>query len=374
MPIDLGPASDTIREIRKRADAQRDKGREVLARLLGGEHKGDGEYGDSSFLMIRSTEQDNGFRPLPANTVFWLSPDIRIRPMSGPGSYTRTLEAGRAYNVEVLLGNRGDIPVPSANVELYLTDPSIGFDTRFATQLGISSTWVPGVGSGQVNLPFMVPGNLAGHKCMFARTFSFSPLDVPVEDYGLNPTIDRHVAQLNLNIIGGAPMPMIINFVHQPNFEGTLGFWPATLQQLIATGHPILGEKRFVENEKLPAHLLRGARFEQLERGGHDISLESDGRTIRVKSSGDGPSLEEQKQVEGEFRSALKAIASGEPASKYKDVFKAHRKLATCTVVDKFELKLPRLEVAKDEAMAAHLQADSALGGTVGGITLMFAG
>jgi hypothetical protein len=297
MPTDLGPASDTIRETRKRADVQREKSRELLARLLRRERKPPGDYGDSSYLMIRSTTQDDGSRPLPDGTVFWLSPDIRIRPLSGPGTYTTTLEAGRAYNVEVLLRNRGDLPVPSAKVELYLTDPALGFDTRFASRLGIGSTWVPGVSSGVVNIPFIVPGSEAGHKCMFARVFSFSPLDVPLDDTNLSPPVDRHVAQLNLNIIGGSPMPLIVNFVHQPNFEGTLAFRPALAQQLIATGHPILGEKLFVESEGLAARLARGARFERINGGAHEISLDSDGRTIRVKSNGDGPSLDEQKQI-----------------------------------------------------------------------------
>lgn len=374
MPIDLGPASETIREIRKQAEAQRDKTRELLTELLGRrERKPPGDYGDSSYLLIRSTAQDDGTRPLPNGTVFWLSPDIRIRPMSGPGSYTTTLEAGRAYNVEVLLRNRGDLPVPSAKVELYLTDPSLGFDTRFAKRIGIGSTWVPGVSSGVVNIPFIVPGSEAGHKCMFARVFSFSPLDVPLDDTSLSPPVDRHVAQLNLNIIGGAPMPLIVNFVHQPNFQGTLAFRPVLLQELIATAHPILADKQFVESEGLPARLIRSARFERIDGGPHEISVDSNGETIKVKSSGDGPSLDEQKQIGGELRAALKAIASGDARpSKFKDLFKAHRKLATYTVSDRFSVKLPELSVREGELIAAHLEARSAADGTVGGITLMF--
>jgi hypothetical protein len=373
MPINLGPASDTIREIRKRAEVQRQESRELLDGLLRRDRKPPGDYGDSSYLMIRSTGQDNGSRPLPDGTVFWLSPDIRIRPMSGPGTYTTTLEAGRAYNVEILLRNRGDLPVPSAKVELYLTDPALGFDTRFARRLGIGSTWVPGVSSGVVNIPFIVPGSEAGHKCMFARVFSFSPLDVPLDDTSLSPPVDRHVAQLNLNIIGSAPMPLIVNFVHQPNFQGTLAFRPALLQELIATGHPVLAEKQFVETEGLTARLTRGARFERIDGGPHEISLDNDGRTIRVKSSGYGPSLDEQKRVSGELGAALKAIASGEARpSKFRALFKAHRELAAHAVIDRFSVKLPSMEVGREETVAAHLEARSALGGLVGGITLMF--
>lgn len=377
MPIDLANAAETIREIRKRAEDQRSKSLNMLGDVLSrGERKPPGDYGDSSYLLVRSTPQDNGNRPLANGAVFWLSPDIRIRPLSGSGSYTTTLEAGRAYDVEVLVGNRGDLPVPSAKVELYLTDPTLGFDTRFATRIGVGSTWVPGTGSGKVNVPYIVPSNIAGHKCMFARVFSFSPLDLPLEDTSLDPTLDRHVAQLNLTIVdGGSPTPLIVNVVHQPNFQGTIAFKPATLQQLLATAHPILGEKRFVENERLPALMTRAARFEPLGGSAGSIKLEGDGRVIHITSEGDGPSLEEQKHARDDLLKAMRAIAAfGAAPSKFKDIFTAYRKLQTHAVMHRLELRLPETGVEAGETAAVHLEAASRWGNTLGGVTILFEG
>ena len=107
---------------------------------------------DSSFLYIRSFDGDVGARPF-ANQVFWLSPDITASPISSLGAYTQTLNAGETYALTCAVRNRGDLAVPSAKVEFWLTDPSLGFDTRYATHLTLGrvpSTWVNAYGSSQV--------------------------------------------------------------------------------------------------------------------------------------------------------------------------------------------------------------------------------
>lgn len=378
MPTDFESIEKTIRDIRRKAEKQRAKSREVLENLeFPGEGHGRkpiGDFIDSSFLFIRSTQTDNGARQLPSGTVFWLSPDIRIRPITGVGSYTQTLEAGRTYDVEVQLRNRGDLAVPSAKVELFLTDPTIGFDTRFADKIGLSSNWVPGIGSGKVNISYTVPSSAAGHKCMIARTFSLSPLEMPLDDTNLNPMLDRHVAQLNLNILA-AGAPMQFNIIHQPNFEGRVELRPAALQDLMATGHPALAAMRYVEFKELPAGLLREMRFEHISGDREAVSLKHDGRALRFRSRGDGPSLSEQKEIAALRESALKAIGSGEAKpSAFKDVFAAHRKLGKSVARDTFMMETPKLRLAEGQASAVNLQITSSLGELLGGITLLLIG
>ena len=94
------------------------------------------EFHDSSFLYMRSYDADLGVRPF-SGVVHWHSPDITLSPLTGVGAYTTMLNAGDTYLIRCSLRNRGDIGVPSAKVELFLTDPTLGFDTRFATNLSL---------------------------------------------------------------------------------------------------------------------------------------------------------------------------------------------------------------------------------------------
>ena len=129
-------------------------------------------------------------RPLPC-PVFWLSPDLRIAPLSNLGAPTTELQAGDAYRLTATVRNRGDLMVPSAKVEFWLVNPSLGFDTRFATKLGVAAGRVHAYGASEVSLDYVVPPRLWGHHCLFARVFSFSPLDLPIDDFALDPRIDR---------------------------------------------------------------------------------------------------------------------------------------------------------------------------------------
>ena len=381
MSVDTKLAEETILRIKERAAKQSERNRAKLKELFGRAgregRKPPEDFGDSSYLYVRSTSADSGARPLPNGTVFWLSPDIRIRPLTGTGSYTTTLEAGKSYMVEVHLRNRGDIPVPSAKVELFLTDPTIGFDTRFATLHGVGSTWVPGVGSGVVTIPFRVPAAESGHKCLIVRAFSFSPMDLPLDDTALSPPVDRHVAQLNINIVASSSA-MIVPFqlVHLANFQGQLRFRAATQREILGAGHALFAETEFIETPRLPLQLMRQAGINHVGGGDtHRLTMENDGRVIRLSSEGDGPSLDDQKVHNARMAEALELIGAGKAKpSEFRDLLRERRKFATANVVDRFELKLPQIGVEKGQSMAVHLETVSVFGETVGGITLALTG
>jgi hypothetical protein len=140
---------------------------------------------------------------------------------------TRELTAGATYRFTAVVRNRGDLAVPSAKVEFHLANPTLGWDTRFATKLGVAVGRVQAHGAAEASLDYTIPPALSGHRCLFARVFSFSPLDLPIVDFALDPVVDRHVAQLNLNIVPQAS-PFVVDWVHHRNAMERLEVVPMT--------------------------------------------------------------------------------------------------------------------------------------------------
>src|SRR5690606_11778792 len=179
----LNKANEAIKKLLAQRAEKGSKLKEALARMVQEsplkERRPPRDFKDSSYLFIRSYEGDNGTRP-GASVAYWRSPDLNVSPVSSLNSYISELNVGTLYNIKCLLHNRGDLMVPSAKVEFWLVTPSLGFDTRFAKKLGIAGTWVDCYGSAEVNIQYLIPPSDAGHRCLFARVFSFSPLDIPV--------------------------------------------------------------------------------------------------------------------------------------------------------------------------------------------------
>lgn len=238
-------------------------------------------FENSSFMYMRSYVGDVGDRPF-SGTVFWTSPDIAIEPLSHPGQATTQLAAGQAYRVRVRLRNRGDLAVPAAKVELFLVDPTLGFTTTAATNLtlgNVPGAWVPSGGNAVAELVWTVPPALSGHKCLFARAFSFSPLELPVDLTALNPTVDRHVAQLNLNIVGQAQQ-FRFNLVHAPNARMRIDLRPLKADELLRLGHPALAELR--PAEKVPQHGWGGLAPIEPLKGGGGLTVERGREGVQV--------------------------------------------------------------------------------------------
>ena len=95
--------------------------------------------------------------------------------------------------------------------------------------------------SAAAEFAYTVPPTESGHKCLFARCFSFSPLDLPIDDFALDPRLDRHVAQQNLNIVGQA-QAFAFNLVHTPNARLRIALRPLQPEELLALRHPVLAD------------------------------------------------------------------------------------------------------------------------------------
>jgi len=277
--------------------------------------------------------------------AFWLSPDILISPLTNIGAYTTQLEAGETYIVRCILHNRGDLAVPSAKVELFLTDPSLGFDTRYAQNLtlgNVPSTWVTPDGSAATEFRWTVSPSEAGHKCLFARAFSFSPEDLPVDDYALDPRVDRHVAQQNLNIVGQA-QAFSFALIHAPVARLRIALRPLQRDEFLRLNHPVVAD--VTPFDDVPQRGWgRLAQIELDDRGEGEVFVEPTREGVQVIAKG----------------------REGEPGEKEP---RPHR--------SSFRMQVPDLGLQPGQAVGLEVTAvdeDDEKLGAFGGITLVIVG
>lgn len=160
-----------------------------------------GDFKDKTFIYISATSIDNGTRPLPAGTVFWDSPDIELYNSTGVIIPTNQLTQNRSHIITVKVHNEGDMACNSCIVELFICDPSIGFDRTHATQIGIQTHFIPGHNSITARFDFVPTTANIGHQCLFARAYSYVNVDMPDSAVLFSTFTDRHIGQQNLSIV-----------------------------------------------------------------------------------------------------------------------------------------------------------------------------
>jgi hypothetical protein len=334
---------------------------------------------DSSFLYARSFVGDVGVRPF-GNIMFWLSPDILVSPITSPAAYTRTLTAGQTYNLRCILRNRGDLGVPSAKVEFWLTDPTLGFDTRYARHLTLGrvpTAWVGANATAEVNVAYTVPPSEAGHKCLFARAFSFSPLDVPVDDTRLDPRVDRHVAQLNLNIVQQG-QPFMFQWIHAPNARAHIQFAPLEVEALLGLNHPILAEtKPFRDIPTREWDRITGLEVADTEARTLEMDRAENGLMV-APGDPEGVDIQTQHEVAAAVYDVLEQVAAGKThTSEHRDLFRRFREVNSEARRTWFKMEAPDLGLGEGEVVGVDLRAvdladDRA--GWLGGMTLLIVG
>ena len=108
-----------IRELQARAaKSQEEAERELNPLFKRKEGRPPRDFVDSSFLYIRSCDADVGSRPVPC-PAFWLSPDVRVAPLSNLGAPTRQLEAGATYRFSAVVRNRLRRQLRAAALEVH---------------------------------------------------------------------------------------------------------------------------------------------------------------------------------------------------------------------------------------------------------------
>jgi predicted Rdx family selenoprotein len=336
-------------------------------------------FHDSSFLYMRSYDADLGVRPF-SGIVHWHSPDLTLSPVTGVGAYTTSLIAGDTYVVRCALRNRGDIGVPSAKVELFLTDPTLGFDTRFASNLTLGrvpSTWVPAVANAAVEFTYTVPPIESGHKCLFARAFSFSPLDLPIDDFALDPRLDRHVAQQNLNIVGQA-QAYSFGMVHLPNARLRIQLRALEPEELLKLRHPVLAEVE-IAREFPRRGWGRLSRLELREPGGGELAVREapEGLVIDARDR-DGLHPDAVRELKTAVRDVLRAVQAGETRmADHRDLLGRFRRMNAEARRSTFAMTIPDIGLQPHQAMGLEITGvDETLGEpeVFGGITLVIVG
>ncbi len=375
--VTLKTIEATIAELRKRAarsQTEAHKELDPLFRARDDDRRPPRDFVESSYLFIRACDADFGSRPLPC-PVFWLSPDLRIAPLSNLATPTTELQAGDTYRVTATIRNRGDLMVPSAKVEFWLVNPSLGFDTRFATKLGVSANRVQAYGASEVSLDLVVPPNLSGHHCLFARVFSFSPLDLPIDDFALDPRIDRHIGQLNLSIVGQATS-ITLDWIHHRNAVERLELVPMTMPVQRAlrlesvTALTIVGARQWKEASD-------GLTFETAPGEGAAISIERKGLGLELVSSNpEAVPLDRQAELTKQVLAALRALERGRGnASRYRELFGDYREMTAQTVRTKLQLRLPQIGLKTGQAVALNIiRRSSVTDEPLGGIGLLVRG
>lgn len=364
-----------IDELRGRADEAQDDAKRNLNPLFSREQRGrpPRDFTESSFLFIRSCDGDAGSRPVPC-PAFWLSPDVRVAPLANLGMPTRELTAGATYRFSAVVRNRGDLAVPSAKVEFHLCDPTLGFDTRFATRLGVTAGRVQAHGAAEFFLDYAIPPSLSGHRCLFARVFSFSPLDLPIDDFGLSPVVDRHIAQLNLNIVGQGAQ-LVLNWIHLPNAADRLEIGPMDGRMI---------QLRFESVKAL--ELVEGERWQRVRRGlgieftpgeGPAVDVQETETGLEIVSRDrDGLPLERQAELTQQVLEALQALELGRgDAREFKALFRDYRAMNARSIRSQVTLNLPDVGLEREQAVGVEVLKRSTVTGEVaGGIGLFVTG
>lgn len=368
-----------VRGLREQRDAYLDVARgEVAQEFLRRDRRPPESFEPSSFLYLRSFDGDTGARPFSGH-VFWRSPDIAITPLTGVGVATTQLDAGATYRVRCTLRNRGDLGVPSAKVELFLTDPTLGFDTRYATNLTLGrvpSTWVGSGGTGSTEFAYTVPPNESGHKCLFARAFSFSPLELPVDDHQLDPRLDRRVAQLNLNIVG-ASQPFPFHVVHPANARLRIELTPMTPEVLLRMRHPALAD--LTPSQEFPRRGWgRLAQLDVLDTEG-EVDVAADAEGLRLTANdGDAIDLESLHEVDRMVAEALRSVGAGRSRMvDHRDLFATFREVRAQTRRTSLTMTTPDIGLQRGQAIGLDVRAIDEHGRrpeVVGGLTVVIVG
>lgn len=368
-----------VAELDARAAKSQDDARRTLNPLFqrGDDRKqGPKDFVESSYLYMRSCDADAGSRPIPC-PVFWVSPDLRIAPLSNLGAPTRELRAGDAYRLTATVRNRGDLMVPSAKVEFWLVNPSLGFDVRFATKVGVAAGRVQAHGASEVSLDYVVPPAVSGHRCLFARVFSFSPLDIPLDDYALDPLIDRHVAQLNLNIVAQA-QTLLLDWVHLRNAAERLEIVPMTTA----------GKKALRLETMAPLTLASSTRSRELVGAiGMDlipardervrITVERTALGFDLHSVADGAAaIDERLALRKQAQEALQGLERGRGQMRqFAKLFASYRATTAQSVRSQVRLAIPDMKLKTTQGIALQIQRrDIATRQVVGGIALVVTG
>jgi hypothetical protein len=184
----------STRPAQGRKNGERDGGTIPWCRLIPQQGK---KY--APWVLIRYDYTDLGFRPLPANTPFWISPDIWVESSDPYGHPV----AGQPNFVHATVFNLGRAPAYPTRVQFYWGDPSIGLGAANMHLIGTEWVYIPQMHSMDVrcNTPWVPIMLNSGHECLIVNTSA--PILDPIID-PFQAWLDRHVGQRNVMVINAS--------------------------------------------------------------------------------------------------------------------------------------------------------------------------
>src|SRR4030095_1795293 len=193
---------ERVQELRAEIETDkltREQGEGLISTVPSG-FRAEGQFSDRTFLYIKSFSGDDGSRPIAGGIVFWNSPSVELFDGNIPIP-TNQLKAGKNYTIEVNIDNGGDLEAASCIVDLFICDPALGFVFASAKQIGIQHVEAQPHKSTKVYFNLLAGPEHIGHRCLFARVYSFSTRDFPAKADAFETVNDRHIGQQNLSIV-----------------------------------------------------------------------------------------------------------------------------------------------------------------------------
>ncbi|HEX2340290.1 MAG TPA: hypothetical protein VHI98_07415 [Vicinamibacterales bacterium] len=149
------------------------------------------------WLLLRYHKTDNGKgRPIPDNTVFWVSPDIWVESSDPLGNAV----VGEQNIVHARVLNLGKALARPTRVDFYWADPSLGLGPGQMNFIGSDTVFVDYHRSKDVRVPWTPL--VTGHHCLVVNTTA--EINDPIE-MSFHPRLDRHVGQRNIGVVHAAP-------------------------------------------------------------------------------------------------------------------------------------------------------------------------
>jgi len=334
-----------------------------------------------TYLYMRAWDGDTGNRPLPANNAFWLSPDIEIfDPAAGQYVLESTLVPGRNYRVDVTVNNGGDLAASVCNVDLYITDFTVGFNNP--PRVGPPQL-VAAPPRSKATVSFAYTPATSGHRCLFARVWNLPSMDYPgcenadrkliTQVVDLSSTV-RQIAQQNLDVIQqGQSLDFALAAGTLPGGQGHL------LVQAAAT-LPVhlkrkLGWPRFSALTAQKAKVLDGL---SLTRQDSHMILSPPVIRPPVSTRPGKPSIRPILPVSPESRLSVRLTADLPVWSKLSSATRAKlrswRIEGASPASETMRLELPMLGLAQGEMTALHLWLVGQDGKRYGGATVLVKG
>src|SRR5690606_14698183 len=216
---------------------------------------------------------------------------------------------------------------------------------------------------------YHVPAAMEGHKCLFARTYSFSPLDKPNDLYALQPTLDRHIAQKNLNFVP-QNTEYRFNLIHLPNTQERIEFMAMSKNKVLQLLHPTVLTYRVLN--QLPLASLQKMAVKPIEKVSH-FRMKSGRQGIEVfADSGKGMGIEEQARLMKAYHAMLKAPVSRMDRAERKKLHAAVTAMNKPMMKTGFNVAIPDFGLKPGQLAGIDIvNTNNVTGERKGGITLL---